>query len=190
MTEKTMGSIKDVVIETAKGLLDIGLCSQQAYDEIVACFDEKSEVEEYVCCNHEGKGSRVETLPFDEEEELCCFGRERTIMQKQPPYVDVEERERGPGRVEVYVHSDLHTKNKGGAMVLVTSQTDFAAKTQMFIEFAKKCAKMFYAASHAHKNPTWEDVVGIFPDLIEEKAALETELREKIAVVGSAILTI
>ncbi len=181
---KKMGSIKDVVIEAAKGLLEAKLMSQGVYDEIVACFDEKSEVEEFVCCNHEGKGSRVETLPD------VYHSDEKTIIPKQTPYVDVEERKQGAGRVETYVHSDLHTANKGGAIILVECQTDFAARTQMFIAFAKKCAKMFYASSHLHENPTWEDVVEIFPDLIEEKATLETELKEKIAVVDSAILTI
>lgn len=200
MTEKTMGSIKDVVIETASGLVEARLMSKEVYDEIVACFNEDPDglvrcphcsLLSAVSCN--ACGGTVSSLypekgiTDDGHGHTCCRDM---IAPKQPPYVDVEERERGPGRVEVYVHSDLHTKNKGCAMVLVTSQTDFAARTQMFIAFAKKCAKMFYASSHLHENPTWEDVVGIFPDLIEEKAALETELREKIAVVDSAILTI
>ena len=189
MTEKTMGSIKDVVIETAKGLLDIGLMEQHAYDEIVECFDEDSEVEELVCCGYEGKGSHVETL--DSNSDMHEYrSDERTIIPKQPPYVDVEERKAGAGRVETYVHSDLHTANKGGAMILVECETDFAARTDIFKGFAHECAKMFYAASHMHGCPTWEDVIEMFPDMIEVKANVETELGEKIVIKQTAILTV
>ncbi len=191
MTEKTMGSIKDVVIETAKGLLDIGLMEQHAYDEIVGCFDEDSKVEELVCCNHEGKGSLVETLPLDSNSDMREYcSNEITIIPKQTPYIDVEERKAGAGRVETYVHSDLHTANKGGAMILVECETDFAARTDIFKGFAHECAKMFYAASHMHDCPTWEDVIEMFPDMIEVKADVETELGEKVAIKQTAVLIV
>jgi elongation factor Ts len=49
------------------------------------------------------------------------------------------------GRIEAYTHGDAHTPNKGGSLVEVTCQTDFAAKTDEFIEFAKWAAKMTFA---------------------------------------------
>lgn len=39
------------------------------------------------------------------------------------------------GRIEVYVHSDQVTPNKGMGAIEVCSQTDFAARTEEFIEF-------------------------------------------------------
>lgn len=32
------------------------------------------------------------------------------------------------GRIETYIHSDSITQNKGGVMVKITTDTDFAAK--------------------------------------------------------------
>ena len=49
------------------------------------------------------------------------------------------------GRIEAYTHGDVHTPNKGGSLVEVMCQTDFAAKTDEFIEFAKWTAKMTFA---------------------------------------------
>ena len=37
-----------------------------------------------------------------------------------------------PGRVEVYVHSDNCTENKGAAIVTVLCESDFAARTNVF----------------------------------------------------------
>jgi hypothetical protein len=38
-----------------------------------------------------------------------------------------------PGRIEAYIHSDSVTPNKGGCLVEVQCQTDFAARTDAFI---------------------------------------------------------
>jgi translation elongation factor EF-Ts len=45
------------------------------------------------------------------------------------------------GRIEVYTHSDKSVPNKGGAMVCVRCVTDFAARTDQFINFSKEVAK-------------------------------------------------
>ena len=37
------------------------------------------------------------------------------------------------GRIEIYLHSDKSTFNKGGAMIRVLCVTDFAARTAEFI---------------------------------------------------------
>jgi translation elongation factor EF-Ts len=71
--------------------------------------------------------------------------------------------------------------NKGGAMVRVTAQTDFACKTDIFIAFAKRVAMMAYAASSAQ----WSEIIAIFPDLEEARLALESKtsgLGEKVTI--------
>jgi translation elongation factor EF-Ts len=45
------------------------------------------------------------------------------------------------GRIETYVHSDNATRNKAAAMVRVSCQTDFGARTPEFIDFCGKVAK-------------------------------------------------
>ena len=82
------------------------------------------------------------------------------------------------GRIETYVHSDSITMNKGATVVKTTSQTDFAAKTDEFIAFCKKVAKMCYASSETD----WEKVVELFPDMETERAILAKTLKEKIVV--------
>lgn len=82
------------------------------------------------------------------------------------------------GRIETYVHSDSVTPNKGGTMVKVSCQTDFAARTDEFIAFCKRVAKMCYASAETD----WEKVIEVFPDLETERATLSQTLREKIAI--------
>ena len=57
------------------------------------------------------------------------------------------------GRVETYIHKDDVTENKGAAIVCVTCDSDFAAKTEEFIEFSKEVAKMAYGASFMNDVP-------------------------------------
>lgn len=88
------------------------------------------------------------------------------------------------GRIETYLHSDTITENKGGALVKVTCDTDFAAKTPQFRQFAAKAAKFVFAANAT----SWADVVAHFPELDEERAELAATLKEKIEVSEIAIL--
>jgi translation elongation factor EF-Ts len=88
------------------------------------------------------------------------------------------------GRIETYVHSDSITRNKGGAMVKITCDTDFAAKTETFVSFCQHIAKHAYAS----QCTSWDQIIELFPDDEIERIKLEKELREKIALVEVAIL--
>lgn len=90
------------------------------------------------------------------------------------------------GRIESYLHSDKSTFNKGGVIVRVESQTDFAAKTDEFIDFAKLVAKRAYAA----QAKTWDEIAEAFPDLEDHRVDLEKKLKERVTVSEIAILTL
>lgn len=81
-----------------------------------------------------------------------------------------------PGRIEIYVHSDMLTQNKGGAIVELLCETDFAAKTPEFIEFAKKLAKLIYG--YGHFDHVWD----LVPEVRADLHHLQTELKEHIKV--------
>ena len=85
------------------------------------------------------------------------------------------------GRVVSYIHSDSITANKGGSIVSVECSTDFAARTEEFIKFSNKVAKFTYATGQ-HGLIVWDDVIEVFPDLEEQRAALAKVLREKIEI--------
>jgi translation elongation factor EF-Ts len=88
------------------------------------------------------------------------------------------------GRIETYIHSDSITQNKGGAMVKVTCDTDFAAKVAKFKDFCVTVAKYSYAAN----STVWDEVIALFPDLEDVRKVLEKEFREKIVVSDIVIL--
>ena len=90
------------------------------------------------------------------------------------------------GRIESYLHSDLTTPNKGGAMVRVVSDTDFGARTDTFVAFAQGVAKRAYAAQAGD----WNDVVALFPEMETQRFAIQTELREKITVTDITIFNV
>lgn len=87
------------------------------------------------------------------------------------------------GRVGSYIHSDSVTPNKGGALVRVTCQTDFAARTDEFIAFVDYVAKRAYAATLADlKSDGWPRIVEAFPEAEEKRVALEKSLKESVKV--------
>ena len=88
------------------------------------------------------------------------------------------------GRIETYIHSDSITANKGGAMVKVTCDTDFAAKVAKFKDFCVSVARFAYAANSA----VWDEITALFPDLEAERLVLAKELKEKITVEEVTIL--
>ncbi len=90
------------------------------------------------------------------------------------------------GRIESYLHSDKSVPNKGGSLVRVVCTTDFAARTDLFIEFAKSVAKLAFAASAS----TWEDVIEAFPDLEDRRKAVSAEIKEQIAVDQIVLMTV
>lgn len=85
------------------------------------------------------------------------------------------------GRIEVYIHSDRITPNKGMGAIEVCAQTDFATRTDEFIEFAKRAARLSYAASGA-KAEVWAQVIEIYPTLEEERKEVEQKLGEIVWV--------
>lgn len=90
------------------------------------------------------------------------------------------------GRIEVYVHSDTVTENKGGCIVKVTCETDFGARTDKFKAFAKKCAQYCYGAG----SEDWAKVTDsrTFPELELLRKDLEKELGEKVTVQDITLL--
>lgn len=90
------------------------------------------------------------------------------------------------GRIETYIHSDKSTPNKGGALVRVLSQTDFAAKTVEFIDFAKRAARLAYAA----EATDWIETIEVFPDVETARLELEKQLKEKVTVDLIRVITL
>ncbi len=89
-----------------------------------------------------------------------------------------------PGRVEVYIHSDSATENKGACIVEFRCATDFCAKTQEFKDFCKKAVKYIYAFGN------WREAVLNMPELEVELNELSKSLGENIIVRQSHRLTI
>ena len=90
------------------------------------------------------------------------------------------------GRIEVYVHSDAVTENKGACIVRVACETDFGARTDGFKAFAKKVAQFAYGAG----AETWDDVIETraFPSLEGERRKLESDIGERVTVEEIVIL--
>jgi translation elongation factor EF-Ts len=82
------------------------------------------------------------------------------------------------GRIEAYIHSDTITDNKGGALVKVTSDTDFAANTPEFVAFARLVAKRAFGATAI----VWQDVINMFPEMETERNKLASILKETVTV--------
>ena len=82
------------------------------------------------------------------------------------------------GRIESYIHSDNVVPNKGGCLVDVRCQTDFAAKTDEFVAFAKEVAKLMYA----YGAQNWEELIEHRPDLETNRRELEQQLKEEIRI--------
>ena len=82
------------------------------------------------------------------------------------------------GRIESYIHSDSVVPNKGGCLVEVRCQTDFASKTDEFIAFAKEVAKLMYA----YGAQNWEELIEHRPDLETSRRELEQQLKEEVRI--------
>jgi translation elongation factor EF-Ts len=82
------------------------------------------------------------------------------------------------GRIEAYIHSDSVTPNKGGCLVEVQCQTDFAARTDAFIAFAGKVARLMFGYGANH----WQELAEHCPDLEGERCQLESALKERVQV--------
>ncbi len=80
------------------------------------------------------------------------------------------------GRIESYIHSDSVTPNKGGALVEVTCETDFCARSEEFVKFCKLVAKMVFAFD----AKSFESLVEHYPEIENIKSEAEKTLGEKI----------
>jgi translation elongation factor EF-Ts len=102
------------------------------------------------------------------------------------------------GRIESYIHSDSITAHKGGVLVKVASQTDFAARTDEFIGFSQKVAKMAYAfgagESESPEGLTWDELIHLAgranmgAALEQERVELAAKLKETITVEKIVVL--
>ncbi len=88
------------------------------------------------------------------------------------------------GRIEVYLHSDSSTPQKGGALIKVTSVTDYAARTAAFIMFCQLAAKLAYAA----QTEVWKDVIAAQPQAEAARLQVSENLRETVTVTDIKIL--
>lgn len=88
------------------------------------------------------------------------------------------------GRIEAYIHSDSSTQNKGGVIVKISCESDFAAKTQEFIDFCKLTARLLYATNT--EGPALDlvsNIMEIDPEYKSKLEELEKKLKEKIDIV-------
>ena len=97
------------------------------------------------------------------------------------------------GRIETYVHSDSTTEGKGAVIIKVTTDSDFAARTEQFKAFAKQAAMISYGAlGHMRRfvagPDIWVMIIAKFPDLEAQRRDLERELGEAVQVTEVAIL--
>ena len=90
------------------------------------------------------------------------------------------------GRIETYIHSDHITPNKGGVILCVKCDTDFAARTPEFIGFSKLAAMRSFAAG----SEDWNAVADLFPDVEEARIDLQKKLKETVAIEHIRILNI
>ena len=90
------------------------------------------------------------------------------------------------GRIESYIHSDAITKNKGGTIVKIITQTDFAAKSDKIKYFTSQVAKFAYAAN----SEDWNSIITIYPELESDRITLEDIFKEKISVAEIKILNL
>lgn len=82
------------------------------------------------------------------------------------------------GRIEIYVHSDKTTQNKLAGMVKILCESDAAAKTDEFIDFAKKVAK--YCVGFNVTN--YLDLTDLFPQIEESRKNLQKLLKEDVRI--------
>lgn len=88
-----------------------------------------------------------------------------------------------PGRIEYYIHSDSITMNKAGCLIEVGTETEFAARSQEFIDFSKELAKIVFAfeVHTISMLEMFKDIRSV-ANLLEKKESLEKALKEKIVL--------
>ena len=100
------------------------------------------------------------------------FARAKQLLREQGlELMGLQGREANEGRIECY----LHHSGKIGAMVEVTANTDFAAKSDEFIRFARDLAMHIAASNPRYITP--EDVPAA--DLDAEKQVYRRQLESE-----------
>ena len=100
------------------------------------------------------------------------FARAKQLLREQGlELMGLQGREANEGRIECY----LHHSGKIGAMVEVTANTDFAAKSEEFIRFARDLAMHIAASNPRYIAP--EDVPAA--DLDAEKQVYRRQLESE-----------
>jgi translation elongation factor EF-Ts len=101
------------------------------------------------------------------------------------------------GQIETYLHSDSQTPHKGAAVVQVTCESDFGARTVDFISFTKRVAVLAYAVSgdapQLLKDVAyirWDDIIKGYPEIAEEHTKLEAKIKEKVELKHAYILAL
>lgn len=105
------------------------------------------------------------------------------------------------GRIQSYLHSDRSTENKGGCMVRVECETDFAARTPEFIQFTQEVAQVAYAVGgltmpgdQRSQELNWNQIAtggaNLGRDLRALKALAEANLKEKITVAECVVMVL
>jgi translation elongation factor EF-Ts len=88
------------------------------------------------------------------------------------------------GRIESYLYSDGITENKTGSLVKVTCQTDFAARTFEFREFAQRIARLVCG----FQAETYDQLKVQMPAIEQERLNLEATLKEKVTVTTISLI--
>lgn len=99
------------------------------------------------------------------------------------------------GRIETYIHNDSLTQGKGGVIVKIGCETDFAAKTPEFIEFCKTTARLCYAIDSTRKpgEPIidYVSLIGeLSPIYSSDLAELKKNLKEEVVIVDVVKMTL
>lgn len=79
------------------------------------------------------------------------------------------------GRVGMYLHQN---GLKGGALVKVTTQTDFAARTDEVAEFCSFLAQRSYGA----QSTSTGDLFEMFPEVEAALVELQSKIGEKVVI--------
>ena len=82
------------------------------------------------------------------------------------------------GRLAQYIHSDRHTPIKAISIARITTETDFAARTEDVAQFARDVAKFAFAA----QSTEWRTITDLYPTLERERAVLIERLRETVEI--------
>jgi len=109
----------------------------------------------------------------------------KKTLKKIPGFIPAKK-ELKHGRVEIYLHSDITTKNKGGCLVRVMCLSEPGSRTDEFINFCKQAAMLCYGSGAR----SWKSTIEMFPELETKRVALQDLLKEPVKVTKIATVTL